>query len=674
MPTQNIALSAQVDTAPGVQTISASPYSNGVQIAYSQPTSGVTITNVGAGGAQYRVNNGAWVVLEKNEGNFIAADLSVSRVNIKLVNDGAAATQIEYLVQGQPLVYVGRGGEQFPPDNPPCAVVGYPYNGALATAVPGTGYSFTAGQWYRNGVAISGQTALTYTRVVADIGTTLTFIPTGVAYSASGGITLADVPGAPTIGTATAGDGTASFAFTAPANNGGSAITLYRAIMDNAQIMTGGSSPIQFTGLPNGVARTAIVQAFNGIDWGPASAVSNSVTPAPITGMAPNYREVYVGDSIGAGAGSTSTSLALIDGMLTKGLSRRPLGFNQSAAGQTTTWLVSAPVLAAVNNLVGAVVRVHIGTNDITLTSNTPAQIAENIATACASYIANGTSYVIVDLIAPRNDGPGANTWQNLTALRQADLALANTAISALASDKIKINPVPVSWDINTDCTPDKLHFSDSGAAKFGAGYQAIMATLADQSLDIRTLYTDATNLLLAAGNPQLTGTAGTKTGGITGEVADGWTAAGAFDGTMACVASKVADFNGAIGQRFTFSGAAATAGRSISFSRSITFSGQIGDQYEGWIDFQLDAGNQGVRNPGLIVSVPGETSAETAGRTGTIVRTSAAQMAGAMRTYVGGVLTAPRTTMTINFVLTFDVGNTVAVATVGRPMARKVV
>lgn len=63
--------------------------------------------------------------------------------------------------------------------------------GSIATASPANGYSFTAGQWYADGVAISGQTALTYTRLVGDIGKTLTFVPTLPVYAASGGGTVA---------------------------------------------------------------------------------------------------------------------------------------------------------------------------------------------------------------------------------------------------------------------------------------------------------------------------------------------------------------------------------------------------------------------------------------------------------------------------------------------------
>lgn len=87
-------------------------------------------------------------------------------------------------------------------------------------------------------------------------------------------------PDAPTIGTATAGDATASVTFTAPANVGGSAITAYYAVSNPDQITTSGaSSPITATGLSNGTAYTFNVWALNSYGPGVFSAATNSVTP-----------------------------------------------------------------------------------------------------------------------------------------------------------------------------------------------------------------------------------------------------------------------------------------------------------------------------------------------------------------------------------------------------------
>lgn len=97
------------------------------------------------------------------------------------------------------------------------------------------------------------------------------------------------VPGAPTIGTATAASATtATVAFTAPANAGYPAtITGYTATSSPGGLTgTGASSPITVSGLTGGTAYTFTVTATNATGTGPASAASNSVTTIPVIGQA----------------------------------------------------------------------------------------------------------------------------------------------------------------------------------------------------------------------------------------------------------------------------------------------------------------------------------------------------------------------------------------------------
>jgi predicted outer membrane repeat protein len=88
------------------------------------------------------------------------------------------------------------------------------------------------------------------------------------------------MPGAPTIGAATAGDTKATVTFTAPLSTGGAAITGYTVTSSPGGITaTGAASPITVNGLTNGTAYTFTVTATNSAGPGPASGASNSVTP-----------------------------------------------------------------------------------------------------------------------------------------------------------------------------------------------------------------------------------------------------------------------------------------------------------------------------------------------------------------------------------------------------------
>ena len=87
-------------------------------------------------------------------------------------------------------------------------------------------------------------------------------------------------PGAPTIGTATAGNATASVTFTAPSNTGYPTSLTYTVTSSPGSLTgTGASSPITVSGLSNGTSYTFSVTATNATGTGPASAASNSVTP-----------------------------------------------------------------------------------------------------------------------------------------------------------------------------------------------------------------------------------------------------------------------------------------------------------------------------------------------------------------------------------------------------------
>jgi hypothetical protein len=116
------------------------------------------------------------------------------------------------------------------------------------------------------------------------------------------------VPTAPTIGTATAGDGQASVTFTPPSSSGGNPITGYTVTSNPGGITaTGTSSPIAVTGLTNGTSYTFTVTATNGTGSSAPSAASNAVVPRLLTvsGTPPGMTGTATATLSGGGATCT---------------------------------------------------------------------------------------------------------------------------------------------------------------------------------------------------------------------------------------------------------------------------------------------------------------------------------------------------------------------------------
>ena len=112
-------------------------------------------------------------------------------------------------------------------------------------------------------------------------------------------------PGAPTIGTATAGDSSATVTWTAPGSNGGSPITGYQVRVVNAgtgqqvgALLGAAASATSLTvnGLSNGTSYQLQVAAVNAVGTGPMSALSNAVTPQAAVGSVNYVASVHSGD------------------------------------------------------------------------------------------------------------------------------------------------------------------------------------------------------------------------------------------------------------------------------------------------------------------------------------------------------------------------------------------
>ena len=268
-----------------------------------------------------------------------------------------------------------------------------------------------------SGGGLSTPTVLTFSS--SSTAQTFTITPTAAGQvqltpTNSGSLTnpallnYATPPGAPGIGTATAGAGSASVAFFPPEINGGAAITLYTATCNPGGITgTGASSPVTVSGLTSGTAYTCTVTATNSAGVSAASSASNQIT-IPATGF--NLTGPSGGAINSASGNFTVTPNAPYTGTISitpagGGLSTPiVLTFSASAAAQTFTITPTAagPVTLTPSNS-GSL------TNPAVLTYATPPP-APTIGTATA-----GATSASVAFTAPATTGGSPVTLYTAT-------------------------------------------------------------------------------------------------------------------------------------------------------------------------------------------------------------------------------------------------------------------
>jgi len=205
-----------------------------------------------------------------------------------------AASNGSYLTSGSPSTTVTVDVPPVLTDDtvPLNGAVGSPYTFAFAaTGVPAPTFYVASGS-FPAGVDVESDGTPGSQDIPAGPGT-FTFqigATNGVGPDAIGPETTVTItgdpiqPDAPTIGTATAGDGQASVAFTPPAYDGDSPITGYTVTAEPGGATADGiSSPITVPGLTDGVPTTFTVTATNAIGTSFASGPSVAVTPDPLT-------------------------------------------------------------------------------------------------------------------------------------------------------------------------------------------------------------------------------------------------------------------------------------------------------------------------------------------------------------------------------------------------------
>ena len=160
---------------------------------------------------------------------------------------------------------------------PPSNGGGSPITSYTVTSSPG-GYTATGSTSPLVVSGLNGGTGYTFTVTATNAAGT-----SDASGSSNQATTDTRISDAPSIGTATAGFEQATITFTAPAHDGGAAITSYVATSSPGGIrgtVSGpGSGEITVTGLTNGVDYTFTVTAVNENGTSAPSSASNSVTP-----------------------------------------------------------------------------------------------------------------------------------------------------------------------------------------------------------------------------------------------------------------------------------------------------------------------------------------------------------------------------------------------------------
>ena len=227
---------------------------------------------------------------------------------------------------------------------------------------------------------------------------------------ASASVTPATTASAPTIGTATGGNGQATVTFTASTSNGGSAITGYTVTSSPGGVSaTCASSPCIVSGLTNGTAYTFTVAANNGPGVSAASAASNSVTPATTPGI-----PTGVSATAANGAASVSFTAPASNG----GSAITDYVVTVSPGGATVTCAGSPCAITGLTNGTAYRFSVHAenvvgaGTESAVSAAVTPATTPD--APTAVSAV-RGDASALVSFTAPASNGGAAITGYTVT-------------------------------------------------------------------------------------------------------------------------------------------------------------------------------------------------------------------------------------------------------------------
>ncbi len=252
----------------------------GVTITGTNLTGATGVTIGGSAATGITVINSTTITATTPAGTAGARDVTVTTIG----GTGTGTGLFTYLsAPGAPTGATASGGDTQATVNftAPTSDGGSTITTYTATSSPG-GLTGTCAGPAACAITVTG---LTNGTVYNFTVTATNAIGTSAPSAASNSVTPAagpTVPDAPTSVTATAGYGQATINFSAPASDGGSAITIYTATSSPGGLTGTCTGPtacaITVTGLTGGTAYTFTVTATNAVGTGAASVASNSVT------------------------------------------------------------------------------------------------------------------------------------------------------------------------------------------------------------------------------------------------------------------------------------------------------------------------------------------------------------------------------------------------------------
>lgn len=380
-------------------------------------------------------------------------------------------------------------------------------------------------------------------------------------------------------------------------------------------------------------------------------AISPSMMSSGSSGFAPLNQPLFVaaGDSITSNGGALSGTTANTIGRgywvwAAQKLNARILPAyqcNAGVSGNQANQLVARYTTDVINKNPD-VVFILIGTNDIVTGGRTSAAILADIDTMIAANRGIG-AVTVLGKVLPRGSVASPMTGGQIATWEAVNAGIAARAAADLivwdAESVVGNNDANHTIANGMTTSEDKLHPNTRGGQLIG-DVVATAVTNAGILVDTDPLFTsdNAVGNIITSGF--LTGTAGSKSGLFTGDVATGWTGTVASGGGCAALGAKVS--RGALGdwQQVTISGTYTGSTRSVSVHRTISSGLNItaGNKIRFACDFEVDGAVAllGISSVNLTVTM--NTSAYSA----TAMAAYAGETIGPTGPYSGVLMTQP--------------------------------